>query len=467
VRVAEAAPEGTAFLVTGRPAGSPPCRVGSDAASLAADGLSPLRPGEQAPLVGADAKGLILAQALQGEVGGLVALRRPFAQLLHGEGAMQAAAWLLRPGGAPALPLSKAARSLPAPDLPFTTVAMVRQMEQHHLAVGPLAPGLALALSRPSGPEMSLRWRRAAVDLLQIAALLGFCLAAVALGARYTVVQPLQRLHAAVRRWRAGDGFEPGHVADMPAELRELTEAFRRAAGTLAAQEQELRASLESRELLMAEVHHRVKNNLQVVSSLLNLQAQRILDMGARAEFEAARDRVQALATLHRHLYAHHDHETIDLAAFIGELGGQLFAAAGERPGQRIALDVAAPALRISSDQAVPLALIITEAVTNALKYAFPAGRRGSIEIRVTAGERHAQLTVRDDGVGHAGAAAPDRPGLGSQLLRALARQLGGSLAEEEGPGTALRLDFPLRPPVARPPPALRPRAPAEPSSPA
>lgn len=401
------------------------------------------------------------------------------------------ALWLIGDGGQMVLPLTPLAEAIGDPP-PLPAIAATAGLVEFEagaraatrqspllFATAPLGPGLSLLLGRPSAPALEQARQEAVLRLLELAALLGFCLGAVALGARYAVVRPLYRLHDAAARWRGSEGapFDPGDLSGVPEEVRELAEALQAAADRLAARERELHAALEGREVLTAEVHHRVKNNLQVVSSLLNLQAQRIQEPGARVEFEAARDRVQALATLHRHLYLDQDHETIDLAAFIAELGGQLFRAAGERPGERIALAAEAPSLRISSDQAVPLALIITEAVSSALKFAFPTGRSGRIEIRVEAsdggeGARSARLSIRDDGVGwHAPASAattagrPDA-GLGGQLLRALARQLGGALTLEEGrSGTSLRLDFPLRPPLPRPPPSLRRSAPPAPSA--
>ena len=128
-----------------------------------------------------------------------------------------------------------------------------------------------------------------------------------------------------------------------------------------------------------------MKNNLQIVASLLNLQASRIRVPEARAEFASARDRVRALATLHRHLYAHGEVHTINMPDFLTELCGQLFQAMGEIEGHRIRLTIEASPLQMSSDQAVPLSLIVTEAVSNALKYAFPQGRTGHVLLRLTA----------------------------------------------------------------------------------
>jgi two-component sensor histidine kinase len=198
-----------------------------------------------------------------------------------------------------------------------------------------------------------------------------------------------------------------------------------------------------------------VKNNLQVVASLLNLQASRIRQPEARAEFHSARDRIRALATLHRHLYAHGELHTIDMREFLEELCQQLLQAMGETPGGgRIALAIEAPELRISSDQAVPIALLVTEAVSNAVKYAFPGGRSGHISVRLdltrdASGQEKALLSIDDDGVGiPAGRSETEsgtRDGLGLQLIRGFARQLGSALVVAEGDGTHYRVDILLR----------------------
>ena len=278
-------------------------------------------------------------------------------------------------------------------------------------------------------------------------------LASVAAGSAVLVSRPLARLNTRMNRWRTGGLFDVGAYqaedATLSRDLRLLVIAFRRATLILRRQQARLEAAVDQQELLMQEIHHRVKNNLQIVASLLNLQASRIRQPEARAEFQSARDRVRALATLHRHLYAHGEVHTINMREFLIELCGQLFQAMGEKAGERLRLDIEAPELKMSSDQAVPLALIVTEAVSNAVKYAFPGGRRGSISVRLTAVPDHAELEIYDDGVGipagRVETEAGTRDGIGIQLIRGFAKQLGATLQVEEGDGTRYKVSIPLR----------------------
>lgn len=352
-------------------------------------------------------------------------------------------------------PLGRTASTAAAPDVaPDGTATQTSFGGAEVVAArGMLSSHAFLVVARPMAPIRAAASLAATQRLAEVGALLALSILAVVLGANYAVTRPLSRLRHAVAKWNAGAApFEIPGAAGMPDEIRDLAESFQAGAKALADRERDLQAAIERAEILAAEVHHRVKNNLQIVSSLLALQAQRVTDGQARTEFEAARDRIGALATLHRHMYAHHDPEAIDLRAFIEELGVQLFAAIGDKPGRRIALDVTAPALRISSDQAVPLALIITEAVSAALKQGFPPGQGGRISINVAADERRASLAIEDDGV----VPRPDDQ-LRALLLRGLARQLGAELKRQEA---GLALEFPLRPPTPRPPPALRPKVP-------
>ncbi len=260
--------------------------------------------------------------------------------------------------------------------------------------------------------------------------------------------KPLGLLHREVERWRLEGHFALGSRRGDPG-FRRLAISFKRATLLLTRQRSRLDLAMQQQELLMQEIHHRVKNNLQIVASLLNLQASRIRVPAAQAEFQSARDRVRALATLHRHLYAHGEVHTIDMREFLIELCQQLFAAMGETEGERLTLAIAAPQLRMSSDQAVPLSLIVTEAVSNAVKYAFPGGRRGNIAIALHVEGETARLEITDDGVGiPAGRVQTEagiRDGIGLQLIRGFAKQLGATLEVEEGGGTRYVVTLKLR----------------------
>ncbi len=312
------------------------------------------------------------------------------------------------------------------------------------------APISLLTLTRPTDAEVHAL-TLFIIRVIGIVLLLGIGLLGVAVGANMLVVAPLQSLTRAVTHWRQAGDYDPGEGRMMPAELRELSRVFHQATRSLSRHEHELREAEARQELLIKEIHHRVKNNLQIIASLLNLQANRIRQPEARAEFASARDRVRALATLHRYLYSEGDLQTLNMRSFLQELCAQLFQAIGEKQGRRIQLHIEAPEIAMATDQAVPLALVVTEAVSNAIKYAFPDGRSGHVRVVLSElGEGMGRLLLEDDGVGiPAGRAETEtgiRDGLGIQLIRGFSRQLGAQLDVHEGGGTRYTLTFPLHP---------------------
>ena len=314
------------------------------------------------------------------------------------------------------------------------------------LAGLPLRVGLVLGVS--SSPLLGLLagGMRSLGDVVFSVAL-GAAIAM--LGIELVVTQPLRVLRVSIDAWRHGKPFTIDPRQDMPTELRGLGLSFKRATQTLARREAQLTAAIAQQELAMQEIHHRVKNNLQIVASMLNLQASRIRVPAARAEFQSARDRVRALSTLHRHLYAHGEVHTINMRLFLQELCVQLFEAMGESDGDRISLDIEAPEIEMSSDQAVPLSLIVTEAVSNSIKYAYPNGRRGTISVRLRREQDQVELEIQDDGVGitagRAETEAGTRDGIGIQLINGFARQLGAMLDVEHGVGTRYLVRMKLR----------------------
>lgn len=285
--------------------------------------------------------------------------------------------------------------------------------------------------------------------LAALAFVLAIGVAAAAVGIRVAVVDALRRLGQAMDAWRAGSPFAVDDGVLAPWEVRVLARSFEQATHAILRQEAELGEAIQQQELLTREIHHRVKNNLQIVASLLNLQASRIRQPEARAEFQSARDRVRALATLHRHLYATGELNAIQMRPFLQELCGQLLSAMGEQEGERLTLEIEAAEVEVGADQAVPLSLIVTEAVSNAVKYAFPGGRRGHVRVRLAAADEALVLRVEDDGVGIPGGRAETeagvRDGIGLTLIRGFVRQLGATLLVEEGHGTRYTVTIPLR----------------------
>lgn len=309
-----------------------------------------------------------------------------------------------------------------------------------------LNPGLRLLVGVPmqeaEAAAMNALLRRAA----ELAIFLGACVLAIVVGVEYGVSRPLRRLAARVRRWAPGREFEPAPDAGGPREVRDLDRALMTAARALQERDAALTGALRQRDLLMAEIHHRVKNNLQVVASLLSLQSERLRSPSARAEFAVARDRVQALATLHRHLYLHQSFERISLRPFLEELSRQLGHALGAGEEDRISIVIEAEDVEIASDQAISLALLLTESVSNAIRHAFPDGREGTIAVTFTTEGDEAHLVVRDDGIGLEPSDAEVEPGdgLGLRLIEGFAAHLGGEAEVTTGQGTRISVRFPL-----------------------
>lgn len=201
----------------------------------------------------------------------------------------------------------------------------------------------------------------------------------------------------------------------------------------------------EEKELLLREIHHRVKNNLQVITSLLSLQANKVSDPKTRALLHESQNRVRAMAMVHETLYRSDDLRAVDCAEYLRALAGPLYQSYGLEPGAVELRIQVPPGMRISLETATPFGLIVNELITNALKHAFPGGRRGEIVVRLEAlGERRFRLLVSDDGVGFPTGRDPNRPEtLGLRLVQALTEQLDGRVWVGRGSGT--RFEITLR----------------------
>lgn len=267
-------------------------------------------------------------------------------------------------------------------------------------------------------------------------------LVAAMAGADRLVVRWLKRLAAAADAYSRGDFSVRPRLSNAPAELRDLGHVFGDMADRLEAREMELKSSLADKQVLLQEIHHRVKNNLQIVSSLLSLQSKSIPEGPGREALAEAYARIGALALVHRGIYESEDLKTVNMRSFVSALCRQLQSANNVSP-TRVRLTVDAPSIDVPADKATPMAMLISEAVTNAFKYAFPENRRGTVQVRFEYGGEEARLVIADDGVGRAG--APKKPegaggGIGGSLIDAFARQLGGALSEDGPPGLVLTL---------------------------
>ena len=210
--------------------------------------------------------------------------------------------------------------------------------------------------------------------------------------------------------------------------------------------EQLLRQSLNEKETLLAEIHHRVKNNLQVISSLLNLQSGAVTDEEALRRFADAQIQIQSMALVHEHLYQSETFATVDIERYVRSLCANLFNAFAVS-STKIKLEIDVAAIPVSMEQAMPIALLLNELLSNSIKYAFPGDRTGTIRVTLREDADHvAELGVADDGVGFPESGTQtDRPTLGHSLVHGLAAQLEGSAEFRTEDGAVFTLRFPLK----------------------
>ncbi|MCP4608052.1 MAG: PAS domain S-box protein, partial [Planctomycetes bacterium] len=232
-------------------------------------------------------------------------------------------------------------------------------------------------------------------------------------------------------------------VAERTTALIEANEQLQQSLIERRQAEQQIKTSLEEKEVLLKEIHHRVKNNLQVISSLLSLQAGYIKDEKALVMFHESRHRVKSMALVHERLYRSPDLARIDFAEYIRDLTTYLFRAYGVNSRQtKLKIKVADVTLGI--DTAIPCGSIINELVSNSLKYAFPTGQPGqiSIDLQLLADRRFA-LLVSDNGIGF-----PEEldfrktKSLGLRLVNTLVRQLNGTIELKHDAGTKFKIMF-------------------------
>jgi two-component sensor histidine kinase len=251
----------------------------------------------------------------------------------------------------------------------------------------------------------------------------------------------LRRISAAYRR---GHYTVRPNLEGAPKEFRQLGAALAQMASSIEDRDRRLRDALAQKSLLIREIHHRVKNNLQIVMSLLSLQANQLRDPAAKAALKESRARINALALVHRILHELEDQSLVDLKRLLEDLAAQTGEGfGGDRRDLAIETDIVSR--HVSSALAVPVALFTVEALTNVFKHAFPPAKRSGGIIRVTlrpAPEGRLRLAIEDNGVGFS---ADESDTVGTRLIHTFGQQVCGTalIHSQPGKGTVVELWFP------------------------
>lgn len=329
------------------------------------------------------------------------------------------------------------------------------QGEVRTLALATLIEGNVYVLLSAPKPSL-LSWRALDVSSTFLLPMLMWLLALIAIwiATDHLILRWLSYLGRIARLYGLGRyEIVPVRAESAPKEIRELADSFQWMASRIAERDEELTDALEYKQTLIREVHHRVKNNLQIVTSLLSLQLGNVADPNAVRSLKEAQARINALAMVHRNLYEAEDLRFIRIAPFLSELcrlthdagpgdDGNIKLIFESRLGNRV----------INTDEAVPLSMFVTEAMTNAYKHAFTGQSTGN-EIRITLtefdrdGTLWVEASVSDNGVGLS--EDEKRHGVGSSLFEAFAIQLEGEfeVTGESGKGVQVSVRFPLEHP--------------------
>lgn len=260
-------------------------------------------------------------------------------------------------------------------------------------------------------------------------------------------------------RWHLGRAFpqRDGHGAIVQwvgtfTDIGDQKRAEQRLRGAYATLEQRvyertsaLAATLKEREVMLLEIHHRVKNNLQVISSLIGMQVREVKDGPSRGALQECQARIQTIALIHEKLYRSKDYSRVPFSDYARNLAANIFQVAGVSP-TTIALDLEIEPVSLAVDKAIPCGLLLNELISNALKHAFPDARHGTVRVALRkAGDGEIVLAVADDGVGLSAHFDPAQSNsLGAQLVSTLVEQLDGRLEIAHSAGTTFSVTFPV-----------------------
>lgn len=233
-------------------------------------------------------------------------------------------------------------------------------------------------------------------------------------------------------------------VRERTAELARVNEALQAEIIERKHREAQVRAALEEKEVLLKEIHHRVKNNMQVISSLLNLQARTVKNSQLSEAFQESQNRIRAMILIHEILYRSENLAEINLGLYLSELVENLFRVYRTEAGHvRLRMDT--EPITVGTDQAIPCGLVVNEVISNSLKYAFPDKRSGEIAIGLRLlGNSNVELIIRDNGISiPAEISFPNAQTLGLKLVFILVEeQLGGTVSLNRDNGTQFVINF-------------------------
>jgi two-component sensor histidine kinase len=283
------------------------------------------------------------------------------------------------------------------------------------------------------------RLTRLTVLIIVLVLLLGII---VASSLTIAITKPITELEKATHAIGGGDLKHRVHVRTND-ELGQLSETFNMMAENLQKTDGELKQSLHDKELLMKEIHHRVRNNLVVISSLLRLQSGQIEDEESREYFIESQNRVKAMAMIHEKLYRSADFSNVKFSEYLRELASQLFETYSVNAA-KVRLDMDIPDITTDIDTMIPSGLIVNELVSNAFKYAFPDDREGQLSIVLAkGGDDECTLVIRDNGVGlPEGLDLYRTDTMGMNLVTSLVAQIKGKLELVREGGTEFRITF-------------------------
>lgn len=302
-----------------------------------------------------------------------------------------------------------------------------RDGEERIYTVVPTIPNLAYTVGSWAPASSGLNGAMSTISAVLFPLVMWLVSLAVAYFAVYRlVIRHVRQIRSQMRRFALGNrDVPPAVLTDAPAEIQDVSQTFHNLARILIRDEEALEKSIDEKTVLLKEVHHRVKNNLQLIASIISMQGRVLHDDGARQVLRSIQDRVASLASIYRNLYQAEHLVSVEADRMMGDILNQM-ANATVAPGSDLKITTDLEPIALLPDQAVPLSLLATEAFTNAVKYAGRPADGGAPFVNVSLarvdGDR-VQLLI-ENSVRPADASDDDSTGLGSQLIEAFAMQL-------------------------------------------